>query len=66
MNQVCGVPQSGMIVPSACLSSSVLESKHRYNFFDAMRKNVEMIRAPATNVPRNVPETLETPPLRQR
>src|SRR2546430_8112193 len=47
------------LVPSACLLDSALENKHRYNFCDAIRKNVAMIRAPATNVPRNVPETFE-------
>jgi hypothetical protein len=31
MSPVCSVPQSGMIVPSACLFNSVLENKHRYN-----------------------------------
>ena len=33
---------------------------------NAIRKNVSMIRQPATNVPRNVPETFEMPPVRQR
>jgi hypothetical protein len=31
MSPVCSVPQSGMIVSSACLISSVLENKHRSN-----------------------------------
>src|ERR1700736_1823879 len=37
-----------------------------YFFASAIRINVAMIRAPATNVPRSVPETFETPPARRR
>jgi hypothetical protein len=33
---------------------------------NAIRSSVAMIRLPATNVPRTVPETLETPPARRR
>jgi hypothetical protein len=32
----------------------------------ATRKSVAMMRVPATNVPRNVPETFDSPPVRQR
>ena len=32
----------------------------------AMRNRVAMMRTPATNVPRNVPDTFDTPPVRQR
>ena len=31
-----------------------------------IRGRVARIRAPATNVPRNVPETLDSPPVRRR
>ena len=30
------------------------------------RKRVAMMRVPATNVPRNVPETFDSPPVRRR
>ena len=36
------------------------------NYSRATRTNVATIRAPATNVPRKVPETLDSPPLRRR
>jgi hypothetical protein len=32
----------------------------------AMRRSVAIIRAPATSVPRSVPDTLDSPPVRQR
>src|SRR5213592_2093810 len=35
-------------------------------FSVATRSNVAMIRAPAKKVPRNVPDTLDIPPVRQR
>ncbi len=33
---------------------------------NAIRNNAAIIRAPATNVPRKVPETFDSPPVRQR
>src|SRR5262249_27338272 len=37
-----------------------------YDRANAIRKNVARIRKLATNVPRNVPETFDPPPVRQR
>src|SRR5215471_13849637 len=35
-------------------------------YWRATRTSVAMMRVPATNVPRNVPETFDSPPVRQR
>ena len=37
-----------------------------YNFSNATRSNVATMRVPATNVPRHVPETFDSPPVRRR
>src|SRR5262249_59504111 len=44
---------------------SMLESRHSFGL-KATRKRVAMMRVPATNVPRNVPETFDSPPVRRR
>jgi hypothetical protein len=41
-------------------------SHHCFFCSNAIRNNVAIIRAPATNVPRTVPETFDCPPVRQR
>jgi hypothetical protein len=46
------------------LAVAALETSADYS--KAMRKSVAKMREPATNVPRNVPETLDMPPVRQR
>src|SRR5262249_45348093 len=42
-----------------------LPSRHSVGF-NATRSSVAIMRVPATNVPRNVPETFDSPPVRLR
>src|SRR5256885_12583498 len=51
---------------SSDVCSSDLRGDHSQDYSRATRTNVARIRAPATNVPRSVPDTFDSPPARRR